>query len=327
MPIQVIWGDDTNSCDKEIEKIINQNVSESWVNLNLSKFNGEESNQVHQALDEMQTPPLGEGSRVILVKNNPIFNSKDNAIINKFELNAINIPSSTYLILLNTQKPDARLKTTKILHKLIKNGNAKEISFELPSTWDKENQKNYIENIAKDMNIALDINTPEAIIESIGLDSKGLYNELEKASIYLKAKNELILTVEHVKEIFNGHQSNIFKIIEFLLKNEINESLKEIQNLIIKGEPALRLNAGLISQIRIHTVISLMGNDKDLIKISNLAGISNTKRIFYIRRNVQNCSPNFLINLMSKLLKIESLLKKGNNPINVFTENLITLTK
>tara|TARA_B100000945_G_scaffold319806_1_gene327995 strand:- start:762 stop:1745 length:984 start_codon:yes stop_codon:yes gene_type:complete len=327
MPIQVIWGDDTNSCDKEIQNIINQNVSKIWVNLNLSKFNGEENNQVHQALDEMQTPPLGEGSRVILVKNNPIFNSKDNTLINKFELNSINIPSSTYLILLNTQKPDARLKTTKILQKLIKNGTAKEISFELPSTWDKENQKRYIENIAKDMNIKLDINTPEAIIESIGLDSKGLYNELKKASIYLKAKNELILTVEHVKEIFNDHQSNIFRIIEFLLKNEINDSLKEIQNLIIKGEPPLRLNAGLISQMRVHTVISLMGNDKDLTKISNLAGISNPKRIFYIRRNVQNCSPNYLINLMSKLLKIESSLKKGNNPINVFTENLITLTK
>ena len=327
MPIQVIWGDDTNSCDKEIQNIINQNVSKIWVNLNLSKFNGEENNQVHQALDEMQTPPLGEGSRVILVKNNPIFNSKDNTLINKFELNSINIPSSTYLILLNTQKPDARLKTTKILQKLIKNGTAKEISFELPSTWDKANQKRYIENIAKDMNIKLDINTPEAIIESIGLDSKGLYNELKKASIYLKAKNELILTVEHVKEIFNDHQSNIFRIIEFLLKNEINDSLKEIQNLIIKGEPPLRLNAGLISQMRVHTVISLMGNDKDLTKISNLAGISNPKRIFYIRRNVQNCSPNYLINLMSKLLKIESSLKKGNNPINVFTENLITLTK
>ena len=327
MPIQVIWGDDTNSCDKEIQNIINQNVSKIWVNLNLSKFNGEENNQVHQALDEMQTPPLGEGSRVILVKNNPIFNSKDNTLINKFELNSINIPSSTYLILLNTQKPDARLKTTKILQKLIKNGTAKEISFELPSTWDKENQKRYIENIAKDMNIKLDINTPEAIIESIGLDSKGLYNELKKASIYLKAKNELILTVEHVKEIFNDHQSNIFRIIEFLLKNEINDSLKEIQNLIIKGEPPLRLNAGLISQMRVHTVISLMGNDKDLTKISNLAGISNPKRIFYIRRNVQNCSPDFLINFMSKLLKIESSLKKGNNPINVFTENLITLTK
>jgi len=37
-------------------------------------------------------------------------------------------------------------------------------------------------------------------------------------------------------------------------------------------------------------------------------------------------SQEYLINLMSNLLDIESLLKKGNNPINVFTENLINLS-
>ena len=61
-------------------------------------------------------------------------------------------------------------------------------------------------------------------------------------------------------------------------------------------------------------------------RICNLAGISNPKRIFFIRRKVKIISQEYLINLMSKLLDIESLLKQGNNPINVFTENLINLS-
>ena len=45
-----------------------------------------------------------------------------------------------------------------------------------------------------------------------------------------------------------------------------------------------------------------------------------------MRRKVKNVSQEYLINLMSNLLDIESSLKKGNNPINVFIENLINLS-
>jgi len=42
------------------------------------------------------------------------------------------------------------------------------------------------------------------------------------------------------------------------------------------------------------------------------------KQIFILKK--------YLINLLSNLLDIESLLKHGNNPINVFTDNLINLS-
>ena len=64
---------------------------------------------------------------------------------------------------------------------------------------------------------------------------------------------------------------------------------------------------------------------QDLSDICKLANISNPKRIFFIKKKVHNVSSDFLIQLMNYLLNIESLLKKGNNPINVFTENLVNL--
>ena len=47
---------------------------------------------------------------------------------------------------------------------------------------------------------------------------------------------------------------------------------------------------------------------------------------FFYSKKVKNVSQEYLINLMSNLLDIESLLKQGNNPINVFTEKLINLS-
>jgi len=331
MPIIVIWGDDKTKCDSEVEKIITQNISETWRTLNTSKFNGDESNQVFQALDEAQSPPLGDSSRVILINNNPIFNNKDELLQKKFEFLALNIPNSTFLILQSIQKPDSRIKSTKFLKKLINENKGREINYKLPDIWDSEKQKKYVEDMCNDLDIKLDKGASQAIIESIGLDTLRLKNELEKVSLYLSAKqinkDDILISSTDIKEIFNDQQSNIFKIIDLLLKNNIYEGLVEINNLLNKGEPPLRLIAGLTSQLRMHTVVFLLNDEQDIGKISKIAGIANPKRIFYLRKNVKHCSAKFLINMMIKLLNIESSLKRGNNPLNVFAENLMSLTE
>ena len=333
MPIQIIWGNDLNASNKFIKKIIDEKVSKTWGEINISYLNGDDDNQIKQAFDEILTPPLGDGSRVIVLKNNPIFTNKNEEIRVKFEKIYQNIPSNTYFLLQNTKKPDSRLKSTKFIQNLIKKDLAIEISFSLPDIWDFEGQKRYIEATANSMNIHLGKGTADLIINSVGNDSFNLMSELAKAKIYLSASNngenkELILNSDDVKKIFNDHQSNIFKIIDHLLQNSINEALIEIHYLLKKGEPALRLNAGLISQIRMHTIVKLLhkSGEQDLSEICKLANVSNPKRIYFIRKKVNNTSSDFLIKLMSNLLDIESSLKKGNNPINVFTESLVNLS-
>ena len=326
MPIQIIWGNDTKKCESEIEKIINSNISNQWASFNLSKLDGNDDNQVFKALEEIQNAPFGDGSRVILLKNNPIFNIKNDKFAAKFESSVQNIPNSTFLILFCINKPDSRMRTTKFLKKLIKSKKAIESSYNLPDIWDYESQVKYVEEVSKNLNINLDENGAQAIIESIGTESTKLDNELKKALLYLSAKNKNLLTVNDIESIFFEQQSNIFKIIDSLIAKEISQSLNAINNLINQGEPPLRLLAGLISQIRIHTIVLLLSDVNDLSKISEIAGITNPKRIFFIRKKIKNCDPNFLINLMIKLLDIELSLKRGNNPINVFTENLASLT-
>ena len=333
MPIQIIWGNDLNASNKFIKKIIDEKVSKTWGEINISYLNGDDDNQIKQAFDEILTPPLGDGSRVIVLKNNPIFTNKNEAIRIKFEKIYQNIPNNTYFLLQNTKKPDSRLKSTKFIQNLIKKDLASETSFSLPDIWDFEGQKRYIEATANSLNINLGKGTADLIINSVGNDSFNLMSQLAKAKIYLSASNnnenkELILKSDDVKKIFNDHQSNIFKVIDHLLQNSINEALIEIHYLLKKGEPALRLNAGLISQIRMHTIVKLLhkSGEQDLSEICKLANVSNPKRIYFIRKKVNNTSSDFLIKLMSNLLDIESSLKKGNNPINVFTESLVNLS-
>ena len=87
----------------------------------------------------------------------------------------------------------------------------------------------------------------------------------------------------------------------------------------------------ILKKLKILQVVSVIvktltnSGESNTKTICDIAGISNPKRIFFIRRKVKNISQEYLINLMSNLLDIESLLKQGNNPINVFTEKLINL--
>ena len=332
MPIQIIWGNDLNAYNNFIQKLIEKKVTKTWVEINVSYFNGEDENEINKAFEEVLTPPLGDGSRVVVLKNNPIFtNTKDELRI-KFEKIYQNIPNNTFFILQSIKKPDSRLKSTKFIQTLIKKNLASETSFSLPDIWDYEGQKRYLEVAANKMNITLEKGAAELIIDSVGNDSFNLINELNKAKLYLSALNtensQIVLKNDDIKKIFNDHQSNIFKIIDNLLQKNIAKSLIEINYLLQKGEPALRLNAGLISQIRMHTIVKLFNTagEQDLAKICKLANISNPKRIFFIRKKIKNTSSDFLIRLMSNLLNIESLLKKGNNPTNVFTENLFNLS-
>ena len=332
MPIQIIWGNDLNASNEFIQKLIDKEVSEIWLEINVSYFNGDDDNQITKAFDESRTPPLGDGSRIVVLKNNPIFTIKKEELSIKLENIYQNIPKYTYLILQNSKKPDSRLKSTKFIKTLIKKDFVNETSFSLPDIWDYEGQKKYLEVTANSMNITLGKGAAELIIDSAGNDSFNLINELAKAKLYLSSPNnknsQLVLKSDDVKKIFNDHQSNIFKVIDHLLQNNINESIIEIHYLLKKGEPALKLNAGLISQIRMHTIIKLLdkSGEQDLEKICKIANISNPKRIFFIRKKIINTSSDFLIQLMSNLLDIESSLKKGNNPINVFTENLVNLS-
>ena len=142
-----------------------------------------------------------------------------------------------FFILQNTKKPDTRLKSTKFINNLIKNDLAIETSFSLPDIWDYEGQKKYLEKTANLMKIHLGKGAAELILDSIGNESFNLMSELAKAKLYLSASSndgekELTLKSDDVKKIFNDHQSNIFKIIDHLLQNEISDSLIEIHYLL-----------------------------------------------------------------------------------------------
>ncbi len=337
MPIHLIWGDDYEASNREIEETIQTVIDPSWKSFNYSQIDGNDQKQNFRALEEVQSAPLGSGGRVVLIRRSPFCNGCSIELANKLEQAIKLIPNNTYLILNNSNKPDKRLKTTKLIEKSIKsNSFSKEKSFLLPLPWDINGQRNLVKNILYKLNLTMNHETIDLMIESIGNDSSLINTELQKLSLLSEATSKNLdtyrpreISKELVKKLIQNNSTNALEIANLLLKGEIFIALNKIQSLLKNGEPALRLVITLTGQSRGWLWVHLLDSQgtQDVKEIAKLAGIANPKRIFIIRKQIQGKSLETLLELMKKLLKIEASIKSGANPIDSFKDNLLTDSK
>ncbi len=337
MPIHLIWGDDYEASKREIEEIIQTVIDPAWKSFNHSQIDGNDPKQNFRALEEVQSAPLGSGGRIVLVRRSPFCNGCSVELANKLEQVIKLIPDNTHLILNNSIKPDKRLKTTKlILRSIDSNKVSQEKSFVLPLPWDVIGQKNLVKNILHRLNLKMNYEAIDLIVESIGNDSSLINTELQKLLLLSEAFNKNLdtnkpqeISKEIIKKVIHNNSTNALEIANFLIKGETILALNKIQSLLKNGEPALRLITTLTGQSRGWVWVHLLDTQgsQDIKEIAKLAGIANPKRIFVIRKQIQDKSLEALLELMKKLLKIEASIKSGSNPIDSFKDNLLTQSK
>ena len=337
MPIHLIWGDDYEASHREIEEIIQKVIDPAWKSFNYSQVDGNDPKQNFKALEEVQSAPFGNGDRIVLVRRSPFCNGCSLELASKLEQSIKLIPDNTHLILNNSNKPDKRLKTTKLIQKNIKsNPLSEEKSFTLPLPWDINGQRNLVKQATQRLDLKINNEAIDLIVESIGSDSSLINTELQKLALLSEANNQMLntqepqeITEELVKKLIQNNSTNALEIASFLLKGERAIALHKIKYLLENAEPALRLVSTLTGQSRGWLWVKLLDEqgNQDVKEIAKLAGIANPKRIFVIRKQIQGKSLKTLLELMKKLLRIEASIKSGSNPIDAFKDNLLTESK
>ena len=337
MPIHLIWGDDYEACNSEIEGIIEKVIDPSWKSFNLSQIDGNDPKQNLKALEEVQSAPFGSGGRVVLIRRSTFCNGCSIELANKLEQSIKLIPDNTHLILYNLNRPDKRLKTTKLIIKTIQSNNfSNEKSFLLPLPWDITGQRKLVTNILYKLNLKMSHEGVDLIVESIGNDSSLVNTELQKLSLFSDAispqsnRNEpKVISKELIKKLIQSNCTNAIEIASFLLRGDRILAISKVQSLLENGEPALRLITTLTNQSRGWLWVHLLDaeGNKEIKEIAQLAGIANPKRIFIIRKQIQGKSLEDLLDLMKKFLKIEASIKSGTTPIDSFKDSLLTESK
>ena len=322
MPIHLLWGDDEAARSRAVEALIQQRTDPAWQSINLSRLDGSDPAQARQALEEARTPPFGAGDRVVLLQRSPFCNQCPAELAEQLEATLPLVPEACHLLLVNSAKPDARLRTTKALHKLVKAGEAREQSFALPAVWDGAGQIELVQRTARELGLSLEPTAAEALSDAIGSDSARLASELEKLALYAGAKP---ITAAAVEALVGSQATNALQVGDALLAGNPAEAVALVDALLAANEPALRIVATLCGQIRGWLWVSLLDQqgESDVNAIAKAAGIGNPKRIYVMRKQIRGRPPARFLALLRQLLEVEAALKRGSEPGDAFRDGFV----
>ena len=326
MPIHLLWGDDEAARNRAIEALVEAQLDPSWASLNLSRLDGHDASQAALALEEARTPPFGSGSRVVVLQRSPFCSQCPAELAEGFEASLAQVADDCHLLLVSTGKPDARLRTTKALQKLVKAGLASEQSFALPAIWDGAGQVDLVERTARELGLSLEPAAAEALAEAIGSDSARLASELDKLSLFAMGESAAAsITLEAVKALVGGQNTSALAVGDALLAGRPADAIALVDALLAANEPALRIVAALTSQIRGWLWVALLDQqgETDVAAIAKAAGIGNPKRIYVMRKQIRGKRPQQFLGLMGQLLNVEAALKRGQDPGDAFRDGFL----
>ena len=317
--MHVYWGDDTTALDHAVTALARTVLDPAWEGFNLQRLDGQQGEGATEALTTVRMAPFGGGGRLVHVANSPFCERCPPELLAALTATLPQIPHNCHLLLTSTHKPDARLKSTKLLQKA-----ATVKPFPRPAVWDSRGQRQMVQRAAKAAGVTMEPAAEAALAEAVGSDSGRLAGELEKLDLYSGGKT---VTAAAVAALVGTTSQTSLQVGEALLRNHVPTALHLVDDLLRTNEPALRIQASLVSQVRGWLWVALMtaAGEKDAQAIAKAAGFGNPKRVYVLQRQVQGCPPQRLQQLLAALLELEWDLKRGTPPRQAFREHLLPL--
>ncbi len=310
MPIYLYWGEDDFAIAKSVKKLQSQVLDPNWIDFNYHRYRGDNSEKIIEGLNEVMTPPFGMGERLIWLAETTICQQCSADLLAELQRTLPVIPATSHLLLTTSKKPDRRLKSSKLVEQY-----AQVTEFSFIPYWNTEAISRNVRQTAAEMGVKLTPQAVELLTESVGNNTRQLWNELEKLSLFYRNEigNQKIIDVDAVSALVICNTQNSLQLAAAIRDRKIETALSLINDLINRNEPPLRIVATLVKQFRTWAIVKAMweSGERDLKTIANMAEIGNPNRLKYIYREIQSISANQLLASLPILLSLEYGLKRG----------------
>lgn len=306
MPVYFFWGADEFRMKKAVRALCDRHVNPDWSSFNYEQIPPEQD-AIIQGLNQAMTPPFGMGKRVVWLVDTPVCQRCSADVLTELERTLPNIPDSSILLLTSSNKPDGRLKSTKLLKKY-----ADTREFDTIPPWKTDQIEHQVYQVAKDVGLQLTPAAAALLGEAIGADTRRLYNELEKLKTYWVEPKQALAPEAVTTLVATSTQSSL-QLAAALRQGETDRALTLITELLERNEPTLRIVATLVGQFRTWLWVKLMteAGERDNRAIAQAADVGNPKRIYFLQKEVRNLSSSQLQNALKLLLSLEYELKQG----------------
>ena len=321
MPIYVYWGEDDFAMEKAIVTLRERILDPLWTSFNYTSFPPEQADSIVQALNQVMTPPFGAGGRFVWLINTTISQNCPDHILAELQRTVKVIPPDSTLLLTSRNKPDERLKSTKLLKQF-----ATFCEFPLIPAWKTELLVQSVQQAAQTVGVKLNPLVVELLAESVGNDTRLLYNELEKLRLYTQSSRKP-LDVNIVSELVRNTTQNTLQLATAIRTGDTPKALGILNDLSNSAEPGLRIVATLIGQFRTWLLVKMMmeTGERNPQAIALAAEVINPKRIYFIQQEVKSLPLKQLILALPVLLELEVSLKQGASETSTLQTKVIEM--
>lgn len=321
MTIYLYWGEDDFALTQAVKQLRESVLDPNWSSFNYDKIFNDAPNAIVQGLNQVMTAPFGMGGRLVWLVETTVCQQCPETLLAELERTLPKIPEQSVLLLTSRNRPDGRLKSTKLIQK---HGHIREFSLIPP--WKTELLVQQVQSMSQDIGVKLNIAAAELLAESVGNNTRQLVNELEKLRLFAgDAKKPLDEAT--VATLVTANTQNSLQLATAILHRDRATALELVQDLNNKNEPALKIVATLVGQFRTWLWVKLMVSEgeRDPKAIATAAQISNPKRVYFLIKDVQPLSLIQLTCALRLLLELEVSLKKGAEPLSTMQTKVIEL--
>ena len=326
MPVYLFWGDDDFALGRAVGTLRDRSLDPDWASFNSDKLLPDQPDAVVQALNLAMTPPFGAGQRFVWLAETTLCQRCPEEILSELTQTLPSLPETTVLLLTTSSKPDGRLKSTKILQQ-----KAEVREFANVPPWKTDLLIQQVRKAAQEVGVKLTNGAVQLLAESVGNQSRQLYMELEKLSLFggntLGGDTQKPLGEAAVLALVTTSTQNSLQLATALRQGNTSRSLTLIHDLIQQNEAPLRIVATLVGQFRLWLWVKLMleAGERDEKEIARAAEVSNPKRIYFLQQEVRPLALASLERSLSILLELEFGLKQGAEPLALLQTKAIEL--
>ncbi|MGK7875882.1 MAG: DNA polymerase III subunit delta [Xenococcaceae cyanobacterium] len=323
MPIYLFWGEDDFAIAKAAHQLQQGVLDPNWSQFNYDKIPGDRADAAIEALNQAMTPVFGMGGRLVWLGDTNICQHCPEYLLSELKRTLPAIPETSHLLFTTSKKPDRRIKSTQLLQKY-----AEVREFSLIPPWKTEALLNRVQQVSKEVGVNLTPAAAQLLAESVGNNTRQLWNELEKLSIYGKTRTKP-LAPDEISALVNSNTQNSLQLAAAIRSGNQGRALRLVADLINLNEPALRIVATLVGQFRTWAMVKLMMEEgiRDEKAIATAAEVGNPKRIYFLRKEVHSLYSGQLLSTLPVLLELEFSLKRGAEPLSTLQTKIIELCR
>lgn len=298
MEVYILYGDDKFNINRRVNQIKNV-VNSEWLQFNYCSL--PDDADYLDIINEICTAGFGTGRKVVHVSNDCLFTKEANKAIKKLEI----APSDNTLLITTTKKPAIN---TVVVKELLKYGKLEE--YQLISLWKPQEIASYIKKEAASYKINLTDDCNNYLVENLGNDTQLIDSELQKISLYAASDN---ISIEELRLLVRNQHANSIELAKCCLLGESKLAFEKLNQL---NSHPLQITATLSSCFRTWLAVKagIVENAGDS-EIAKAGCIYNSKRIYFLKREVSDCSLVRLLHILSILIELEYELKIGKNTL------------